>query len=299
MRTLFRQFQEAVTRALQQLEDYVVGLSGRIDALESKEPLTQVIEHTVEIRTEQGQSIDLSYIEAQVQAMVESAIAALPTPEPGAPAPIEPPQIDYAELKASVVAWLDAESENLKGRDAEPVNYDAIVAALEEWLAANLARFIPEPIAGRPGQDGRDGQPGADGLPGQDGRDGISISQVEIIGTDLLVTYSNGRIDNVGRVVGADGVTTIETRTIPGQPGANGVGIADIVQRDNEIVIRLTDGKESRFKLPESRQLRTFGPGGGPTEVYVNQQPPLNHSAISYALIPGTNYYRQSVNVVV
>lgn len=64
--------------------------------------------------------------------------------------------------------------------------------------------------------------------------DGVGITSSEIIGTNLFLTYSNGVVQNVGRVVGYDGNGLPVTETNPGEiPYVDGDG--------NIIWISLTD----------------------------------------------------------
>ena len=66
--------------------------------------------------------------------------------------------------------------------------------------------------AGTPGQNGKDGTngvngaSGADGKNGKDGKDGIGIAKAEINADgELVITYTDGKTVNLGKVVGADG----------------------------------------------------------------------------------------------
>ncbi|MFR3310248.1 MAG: hypothetical protein ACLTTQ_06635 [Christensenellales bacterium] len=66
--------------------------------------------------------------------------------------------------------------------------------------------------AGTPGQNGKNGTngaggaSGADGKNGKDGKDGIGIAKAEINADGKLVlTYTDGKAVNLGKVVGANG----------------------------------------------------------------------------------------------
>ena len=66
--------------------------------------------------------------------------------------------------------------------------------------------------AGTPGQNGKNGTngvngaSGADGKNGKDGKDGIGIAKAEINADgELVITYTDGKTVNLGKVVGADG----------------------------------------------------------------------------------------------
>ena len=59
---------------------------------------------------------------------------------------------------------------------------------------------------GTPGQNGKNGTSGADGKNGKDGKDGIGIAKAEINADgELVITYTDGKTVNLGKVVGADG----------------------------------------------------------------------------------------------
>ncbi|MER8207567.1 hypothetical protein, partial [Acinetobacter baumannii] len=66
--------------------------------------------------------------------------------------------------------------------------------------------------AGTPGQNvkngtnGINGTSGADGKNEKDGNDGIGIAKAEINANgELVLTYTNGKTVNLGKIVGADG----------------------------------------------------------------------------------------------
>ncbi len=59
---------------------------------------------------------------------------------------------------------------------------------------------------GADGRDGLNGLNGKDGIDGKDGTDGVSITDSAVNDNgELLLTYSDGQIKNVGRVVGVKG----------------------------------------------------------------------------------------------
>lgn len=61
-------------------------------------------------------------------------------------------------------------------------------------------------VQGEKGQNGKDGTNGTNGIDGIDGKDGIGITNAEInTSGELILTYSNGKSVNLGKVVGADG----------------------------------------------------------------------------------------------
>lgn len=70
-------------------------------------------------------------------------------------------------------------------------------------------------VKGEPGEDGDDGDDGTNGTNGDDGADGVSVQDAELDPQgNLILTLSNGFVDNVGRVKGE-----------PGNDGADGDGL--------------------------------------------------------------------------
>ena len=60
--------------------------------------------------------------------------------------------------------------------------------------------------AGENGKNGTDGKDGVDGKNGADGKDGIGIAKAEINADgELVLTYTDGKAVNLGKVVGANG----------------------------------------------------------------------------------------------
>ena len=60
--------------------------------------------------------------------------------------------------------------------------------------------------SGQNGKDGTNGTNGANGSDGKDGKDGIGIAKAEINADgELVITYTDGKVVNLGKVVGADG----------------------------------------------------------------------------------------------
>ena len=74
--------------------------------------------------------------------------------------------------------------------------------------------------------DATDGKDGAQGEPGQDGENGRGIANLEVNEDgELMVTYSDGETQNLGRVVGADGTDGKDGQD--GKPGKDGEKGAD------------------------------------------------------------------------
>ena len=108
--------------------------------------------------------------------------------------------------------------------------------------------------AGQDGKDGVDGQDGEQGpkgdkgdtgAAGQDGKDGRGVKSFEVNDEGhLMVTYSDGKTADLGKVTvdatdGQDGA-----QGEPGQDGENGRGIANLeVNEDGELIATYTDGE--------------------------------------------------------
>lgn len=72
-----------------------------------------------------------------------------------------------------------------------------------------LANPNPVNIKGADGKDGKDGIDGKNGSDGTDGTDGVGIADSEINANgELVLTYTDGNEQNVGKVKGEDGVLT-------------------------------------------------------------------------------------------
>ena len=82
-------------------------------------------------------------------------------------------------------------------------------------------------LTGLPGKDGRDGI----GIPGIPGKDGISVIDAKIDKDGhLIITFSNGKKKDIGRVRGKDGI------------GYRGTGIQNLEIKNGYLIITLTDG---------------------------------------------------------
>lgn len=155
----------------------------------------------------------------QVAKMMEDALAAYAAKEAPrlAEADIRTIAADEAEKRVSA---LPEPKDGQDGKDADP---EAIKRMVDEAIAA-----LPpakDGKDGRDGIDGKDGEPGPKGEKGEPGRDGINgergekgetgrdgkdgIDAVDALidkSGDLIFTFSDGRMKNVGCVVGMDGV---------------------------------------------------------------------------------------------
>lgn len=155
------------------------------------------------------------------------------------------------------------------GRDAEPVDLDALADAVVAKLLASdrmetlagLAavkavadHFEANPVQhGKDGRDGADGERGADGAPGekgeqgQAGRDGLDVKDMfRNHEGHLIAVMSDGTTRDLGEFVGKDGVN--------GKDGVDGLSMADVSREydaeTHEVVERWSVGgvaKELRY----------------------------------------------------
>ena len=98
-------------------------------------------------------------------------------------------------------------------------------------LARKIAANPTESLA----KDGAQGPQGATGPRGSDGR-GVSSFTTDKDG-NLLVTYTDGKTENAGHVVGKDGAQ--------GPPGKDGKGILSAGLDQGNLVVHYTDGTEN------------------------------------------------------
>ena len=111
-------------------------------------------------------------------------------------------------------------------------------------------------INGTNGTDGKDGVDGIDGINGIDGKDGISVVKSEINSKgELVLTYSDNTVDNLGVVVGAngkdgtngtDGKDGINGQN--GKDGVNGVSVTNAeINSKGELVLTYSNGQRSNL----------------------------------------------------
>ena len=105
-------------------------------------------------------------------------------------------------MQAAVVRYLIANPPP-SGQDGRPPTEREIAVQVAAYVSAH------PPADGKDGQDGTDGtdgQDGTNGTDGADGKDGRGISSTSINADGhLILTYSDGTSDDLGRVVGTDG----------------------------------------------------------------------------------------------
>jgi hypothetical protein len=131
---------------------------------------------------------------------------------------IEPLKTRIEALEKQIAELPDpvAGKDGAPGKDGASVTLEDVRPILDDGFKAMMAevrqqveaavKAMPAPKDGRDGRDGNDGADGKDGAPGEKGADGIGIADTIIDrGGNLVVTFMDGRMKNLGPVVGADG----------------------------------------------------------------------------------------------
>lgn len=134
-----------------------------------------------------------------VKAMIEDAVKAIPAPAAGK---------DGANGKDGASVTLE---------DVRPLMADAAKAVHDEAMQKLDAAIEALPVP----KDGRDGTDGKDGKDGQKGADGAGIADL-LTDRDgaLVATFTDGRMKNLGVIVGKDGRDGVD-----GKDGADGLGL--------------------------------------------------------------------------
>lgn len=105
------------------------------------------------------------------------------------------------------------------------------IGSEDEWLASLKGEKGEQGEQGIQGIQGVQGEKGERGEKGQNGADGIGIANSEINKNgELVITYSNNTVDNLGVVVGAD--------------GKDGIGITNAkINTLGELILTYSNGK--------------------------------------------------------
>jgi hypothetical protein len=131
-----------------------------------------------------------------------------------------------AEVERAAAAAVAALPAPTNGKDAEPVDTDAVVKAV-------LAQI-------RVPADGKDGENGKDGERGEKGADGLGLAGAMIDRDGALqITLTNGEVKSLGAVVGKDG-----------RDGADGVSFdafeMEYLAESHEISVKAAVGGRSK-----------------------------------------------------
>lgn len=119
------------------------------------------------------------------------------------------------------------------------------IGSEDEWLASLKGEKGEQGEQGIQGIQGVQGEKGERGEKGQNGADGIGIANSEINKNgELVITYSNNTVDNLGVVVGADGKDgTNGTNGIDGIDGKDGIGITNAeINNSGELTLTYSNG---------------------------------------------------------
>lgn len=104
-----------------------------------------------------------------------------------------------------------------------------------EILANPQATIVP-----KDGKDGQDGKNGQDGKDGKDGAEGRGITKFDKASGNLIVTFTDGQTQDLGRIVGDIGATGAAGKD--GEDGADGRGIVSSDISSGSLIITYTDG---------------------------------------------------------
>lgn len=124
------------------------------------------------------------------------------------------------------------------------------IGSEDEWLASLKGEKGEQGEQGIQGIQGVQGEKGERGEKGQNGADGIGIANSEINKNgELVITYSNNTVDNLGVVVGADGKDgTNGTNGVDGIDGKDGIGITNAeINNSGELKLTYSDGTSANL----------------------------------------------------
>lgn len=115
------------------------------------------------------------------------------------------------------------------------------IGSEDEWLASLKGEKGEQGEQGIQGTQGIQGEKGEQGEKGQNGADGIGIASSEINKNgELVITYSDNTVSNLGVVVGADGKD--------GTNGIDGIGITNAeINTSGELTLTYSDGKSANL----------------------------------------------------
>lgn len=118
------------------------------------------------------------------------------------------------------------------------------IGSEDEWLASLKGEKGEQGEQGIQGAQGIQGEKGERGEKGQNGADGIGITSSEINKNgELVITYSNNTVSNLGVVVGADGIDGTN-----GTNGKDGVGITNAeINTSGELTLTYSNGTSANL----------------------------------------------------
>lgn len=144
--------------------------------------------------------------------------------------------------------------DGMDGKDGASITLDDVRPLLDEavrGIRAEAVQAIETAVKAMPapkdGRDGRDGEDGKDGAPGEKGADGAGVADLMIDREGALVaTFTDGRMKNLGAIIGKDGRDGID--------GKDGIGLEsfdlEYLDETHEIRVKAACGgrvKELRY----------------------------------------------------
>lgn len=149
---------------------------------------------------------------------------------------IEPLRLENQALRERV-ATLEARKpeKGADGKNGEPGKdgKDADLQAIARIVEGEVIRVVAAQPPAPAGADGKDGEPGPAGEKGEPGKDGAGIADLVIDREGSLVaTFTDGRMKNLGLVVGKNGRDGRDGKE--GAPGRDGFSLDNFDTRAGE-----------------------------------------------------------------
>lgn len=222
---------EAIRKAVEPLQAEIERLKTRCQQLgEDAKSLRDVVNEDAEATQKAIKNIPAGKdcdMEA-VKCMIAEAVKEIPAPADGK---------DGANGKDGASITLE---------DVRPMLDEAVKGIRAEAVQAIEAAIKAMP-APKDGRDGRDGVDGKDGAPGEKGADGAGVADLMVDRDGALVaTMTDGRMKNLGVIVGKDGRDGVD--------GKDGIGLdsfdMEYLDETHEIRIKAACGdrvKEVRY----------------------------------------------------
>lgn len=194
------------------------------------------------------------------------------------------------EIAAAAATWLEANKASLQGQDAAAVTPEQIQAAVVAWMQVNKNQLRGPPgiAVARNGKDATDEQVAA-AVQNFMQRNPIPIPADGKNATDEQVAEA------VVAWMRQHPITIPKAE--PGKAGKDGAGIDTIEETTTGFTIRLTDGREFKFKFNKSGTntvlvagsagSRGGGSGSDKQQVFIDVQPDIDYPAISFSQVAG------------
>lgn len=127
--------------------------------------------------------------------------------------------------------------------------------------------ILSNPKATYTPKDGEDGKDGQDGANGKDGADGRGVTSFDQSTGDLIVSFTDGQTQNLGRVIGKDGSQGIQ--------GLTGRGILSTALQNGNLIVNYTDGTSETlgYIVGPAGETGAAGQDGAPGTNGVDGQP--------------------------